>query len=88
MNTCGMIHNAFAVENNIVGVEDRIRMEVAQTFMVADNVHKQCDVSPVHDDAYNVGVQEEDPSARADVDSVDPGEDEPTAAAGEGLNRE
>ena len=88
MNTCGMIHNAFAVEDNIVGVEDRIRMEIAQTFMAADDVHKQCDVSPVHDNAHSAGVQEEDPSAGADADSVDLGEDEPTAVASEGLNQE
>ena len=63
-------------------------MEVAQTFMAADDVHEQCDVSPVHDDAHSVGVQEEDPSAGADADSVHLREDEPTTAAGEGLNRE
>ena len=45
-------------------------------------------MSPVHDDAHSVGVQEEDPNAGADADSVDLGEDEPTAATGEGLNWE
>ena len=54
--------------------------------MAADDVHKHCNVSPVHDNAHSAGVQEENPSAGADGDSVDLGEDEPTVVAGEGLN--
>ena len=40
VDTRNMIHNAFVVEDNIVSVEDRIRMEVAQTFMTVDDVHE------------------------------------------------
>ena len=89
VNTRGMIHNAFAVEDKyIVGMEGQIWMEVVQTFMAANDVHEQCDVSFVHDDAHSAEVQEEDPNVGADADNVDLREDEPTATASEGRNRE
>lgn len=84
VDTRGMIHNAFAVEENTVNVEDRIRQEVAQTFMVADEVHEQCNGSPLHDDANTAEVGEGEPILQDDAHSVGVGEDEPIVGAVEG----
>ena len=71
VDTRGMIHKALAVDDIIVDIEERIRREVADTFMAADEVHEQCIQNPVDDDGDSIGIGQDEPITPRNEGQVD-----------------
>jgi hypothetical protein len=66
VDTTGMIHNAFTIEDETTDFEDRVRQEVADAFMAADEVHDNCSAGSMPaDDADSNCIADEAPEAES-----------------------
>ena len=53
VDTRGMLENAFAVDDPVNDIEDRVYQEVADAFMTADAMHDECSIRSIPSEAEN-----------------------------------